>query len=136
MPDQRSILIVEDDQAIRDVYEELLRDEGYRVASAANGREAMRLLRDGLAPPDLVIMDLLMPVLDGWGLAAEMAATPELARIPFLVLAAQAAPFGRPPPSGARAQMVKPAALEELLATVASCWATPGGGTEQGRQPA
>jgi CheY-like chemotaxis protein len=59
------ILVVEDDVTTREGLNLLLQHEGYRVAVAANGQEALEQLRDG-PRPDLILLDMLMPVLDGW----------------------------------------------------------------------
>ncbi len=109
-----SILFVEDDAAIRDVYAELLRSEGYVVSLAANGEEAMRLLTDG-DRPCLIVIDLLMPVLDGWGLAARLGDNQELAAIPFIVVSAQPPSDGQRTPPAARTRLTKPVALQALL---------------------
>ena len=61
------ILIVEDDSDLRDSLADLLTEEGYRVAGAANGQEAMDYLRQS-APPCLILLDLMMPVMNGWTL--------------------------------------------------------------------
>ena len=59
------ILIVEDDRAIREPLSVLLRGEGYRVSLAENGQEALRKLRTEPSP-DIIVLDLRMPVMDGW----------------------------------------------------------------------
>jgi CheY-like chemotaxis protein len=64
------ILIVDDEPSVLDVLAALLSDEGHTVRTAANGRVALELLADAL--PDLLITDVMMPVLDGWGLLAEV----------------------------------------------------------------
>jgi CheY-like chemotaxis protein len=92
-----AILVVEDDNAIRETLRAILKDEGYPVAVAANGREALEHLeREG--PPALCIVDLVMPVMNGWELCAELALRPHLARVPVLLVSAnshlQAPPVG------------------------------------------
>jgi CheY-like chemotaxis protein len=64
-------LIVEDEFVIADLLEMALTDEGYRVVTAANGRQGLERLAEG-PPPDLVISDFMMPVLDGAGLVQAM----------------------------------------------------------------
>jgi CheY-like chemotaxis protein len=61
----RTLLVVEDNDAAREWAALLLRDGGYAVATAANGQEALEYLRAG-PPPDLILLDMLMPGLDGW----------------------------------------------------------------------
>jgi two-component system chemotaxis response regulator CheY len=67
--DGRPILLVEDDEAIRQVMAMLLIGEGYPVQTATDGAEALEAIQR--APPSLVVLDMNMPVLDGWGFAAQ-----------------------------------------------------------------
>ena len=71
MSDPATVLIVEDEFAIADLLETALTDEGYRVIKAANGRQGLERLGEG-PPPDVVISDFMMPVLDGAGLVQAM----------------------------------------------------------------
>ncbi|WP_437280277.1 response regulator [Sorangium sp. So ce375] len=81
------ILVVEDDLDIRSILTQLLMFEGYDVEEAADGAEALALLRrDG--PPALILLDLMMPVMDGWQLRAELQRDPELASIPVVIVSA------------------------------------------------
>lgn len=84
-----SILIVEDDDEIRDLLAEMLADTGFIVTTARNGREGLEQLRSG-PRPDVVLLDLMMPVMDGWQLRAEMLADPELAKIPVIIVSGAA----------------------------------------------
>jgi two-component system, chemotaxis family, chemotaxis protein CheY len=61
------ILIVDDDPSIRAILTEILADEGYRVQTATNGAEGLEAVIQ--SPPDVVLLDMRMPVLDGWGFA-------------------------------------------------------------------
>jgi CheY-like chemotaxis protein len=91
-----SILIVDDDDAIRDSLAMLLEDEGYRVHTAANGRAALALL-ECIQLPALAFIDLRMPVMDGVELIEAMRNDARLARLPVVVLSAAstvAAPEG------------------------------------------
>jgi two-component system phosphate regulon response regulator PhoB len=82
------ILVVDDDNAIRETLRAILEDEGYAVTVAANGREALLRLQESAVPPDLCIVDMVMPVLNGWELCAELARRPALARMPVLLVSA------------------------------------------------
>ena len=62
---EKKILLIEDDYAVRLELRELLEEEGYRVAEAANGREAMLAIKGGFRP-HVVLLDLMMPEMDGW----------------------------------------------------------------------
>ncbi len=85
----KRILIVDDDAAIRRTLSELLEDEGYGVASVANGREALEYLRDDPSSISLVLLDLMMPVMDGFQFRAEQKSDPMLASMPIVVMTAR-----------------------------------------------
>ncbi len=85
---QRVLLVVDDDAAIRESLSELLRDEGYLVVTAANGREALERLREAGAAPCLIILDLMMPVMSGEEFYDEKQRDPALADIPVVVVSA------------------------------------------------
>jgi two-component system chemotaxis response regulator CheY len=107
------LLIVEDDQAVCDIMREILEEHGYAVTCAANGREALALLRR-TAPPRLILLDLMMPVMNGWELLRELRKTAELAGIPVVVLSAvsrEATPEGVP-------TLAKPLSQESLIRLV------------------
>ena len=76
-----SILVVDDDPDIRTSLAEILGDEGYRVAGARNGREALDYLRRRTRP-SLILLDMMMPDMDGWLFRREQQKLPELASIP------------------------------------------------------
>jgi CheY-like chemotaxis protein len=81
------VLIVEDDIDIRDALSQILEEEGYSVSTAANGQEALDLLRSG-PPPRLILLDLMMPVMNGWQFRAAQREDPALAAIPVVVISA------------------------------------------------
>jgi CheY-like chemotaxis protein len=81
------VLVVDDDPDIRDALCELLEDEGYRVVSAANGSEALAHLRSGELPC-VILLDLMMPVMDGWEFRRQQQADPGLSSIPVVVITA------------------------------------------------
>jgi Response regulators consisting of a CheY-like receiver domain and a winged-helix DNA-binding domain len=85
--ESRRILIVEDDADLREALSEVLRDEGYAVTSAADGQEALDRLRRELRP-SLILLDLTMPVMNGWQFRAEQRQDPDLSEIPVVVLSA------------------------------------------------
>ena len=80
------ILIVDDDPTIRSVLEALLEDEGYLPVTAANGKEAVAIVRDD--PPALVLMDLMMPVMSGVDAVKVLKTDPETAGIPIIAMSA------------------------------------------------
>jgi CheY-like chemotaxis protein len=82
------VLVVDDDRDIRDSLVEVLEDHGYRAVTAANGRDALDLLRAGACPPCLILLDLMMPVMDGRGFREEQLKHPAWGQIPVIVLSA------------------------------------------------
>jgi two-component system chemotaxis response regulator CheY len=81
------VLIVDDDEGLRTTARTVLEDEGYIVELAANGVEALKFLQDS-APPVLVLLDLMMPLMNGLALIRELEARAELARIPVVIMTA------------------------------------------------
>jgi CheY-like chemotaxis protein len=84
----KRILVVEDDALTRGAIKMLLEWEDYRVDCAADGEEALGLLRRG-EKPSLILLDVRMPVCDGWGFRAEQRADPDLAHIPVVVISGE-----------------------------------------------
>lgn len=85
--DPATVLIVDDDRAILDGVGEFLREEGFRVVATGNGAEALTRLRAGLRA-DVILLDVLMPVMDGWDFRAEQLADPRLRDMPVVVISA------------------------------------------------
>ncbi len=113
----RCILVVEDDDAIRETIAELLEEEGYVVSRAANGAEALDCLhRDGAAA--LILLDLMMPTMNGWEFRAQQRSEPALAGIPVVVLSADNALEQKARSLGVDAWLAKPFEVERLLETV------------------
>ena len=84
----RDILVVEDDQDISESLRDLLESEGYHVATAANGREGIEVLRAQNLQPCVVLLDLMMPVMNGWQFLEAKAADDGLSAIPVVVVSA------------------------------------------------
>ena len=102
------------DEVIRETLREAFAGEGYVATTAADGREALQELRHGRRRPDVVILDLVMPVLDGAHVYQAMQADPELAQIPVIVSTSE------PTRAPAGAILIpKPVKLARLLDTVA-----------------
>jgi CheY-like chemotaxis protein len=81
------VLFVEDEAGIRDPLGEALQEDGFEVVAAANGREALELLRNG-PRPFAILLDLMMPVMDGWDFRREQLDDPSLRDIPVLIFSA------------------------------------------------
>ena len=113
------VLIVEDEAAVRGMFRQILIDAGHEVREAANGKEALEVLDAGWRP-DLILLDLLMPVMNGWQLRAAQRDRPDLRDIPVVLVS------GSPPriqPIEAKALQVaaslrKPVRADVLLRTV------------------
>jgi CheY-like chemotaxis protein len=84
-----AVMIVEDDDEIRELLAEMLADSGHLVSTARHGKDALELLRSK-PQPDIVLLDLMMPVMDGWQMRAEMLADPTLAGIPVIIVSGAA----------------------------------------------
>jgi CheY-like chemotaxis protein len=108
------VLVVDDDEAIRDMLTSVLGDEGYKVVSAAGGDEAL-----ALAPgerPDVVLVDLMMPGMDGRTLVTRLLKLPELAATPMIMMSAALRVFGQHP--GVVDFVPKPFDVDRLLAAL------------------
>jgi CheY-like chemotaxis protein len=107
-----SVLVVDDERDIREAVAELLEDEGYDVVWARDGEEALQQAREH--HPQLVLLDLMMPGMNGWEFRKAQKEDPELAAIPVVVLSA----FGSEAGVDAAAFVQKPFELDELLSAV------------------
>jgi CheY-like chemotaxis protein len=116
-PTQR-VMVVDDDPDIREVLTELLQEEGFEVATAANGAEALEVLASGPLP-SVILLDMMMPVMNGFEfrLAQKMAA--ELAPIPVVIITAGADQRSRD--LDAAAVFRKPLNVPRLLETIRAC---------------
>ena len=83
---QKLIVVVEDNQDINDLSSSILEEEGYRVLSVTNGRDAVQVARQ--QGPDLITLDLALPGKDGWAIARELQEDPATENIPILVISA------------------------------------------------
>jgi CheY-like chemotaxis protein len=112
---QFKVLVVEDDVEAREALRVLLELEGCDAVTAANGREALARLRRAGEPPRLVILDLRMPVMDGWALRAAMLEDATLAEIPVIVLSGEADAATEAKALQAAAYLEKPLDVRRLL---------------------
>jgi CheY-like chemotaxis protein len=85
---ERTVMVVEDDALVRELVIDVLAGEGFMPVGARNGEEALCRLRQDRLHPALILLDLMMPVMDGWRFRAEQLKDPELARIPVIVMSA------------------------------------------------
>ncbi len=112
------VLVADDDPSIQGFLAEALTDEGYEVRTAANGREALTILREWR--PDLILLDLMMPEMDGWTFRARQLELDGLAEIPVIVLTAGETARARLQALQAAAVFTKTVDIDVLLASVAA----------------
>ena len=85
---ERQVLIVDDDLDIRETLAAVLEDRGFDIVTAENGLEALTLIRSAAVSPSVILLDLMMPVMDGYGFLEERKKDPALASIPIAILTA------------------------------------------------
>jgi CheY-like chemotaxis protein len=110
---QRPVLmIVDDDDEIREALEDVFSEQGYSVIAASDGRQALARLEQG-ERPDAIFLDLWMPVMNGWQLLEALSGNPELNRIPCVVLTAARGQKARD--LNVAEVLMKPVRLEQVL---------------------
>ncbi|HEX9049952.1 MAG TPA: response regulator [Anaeromyxobacter sp.] len=120
-----SVLVVDDERDIREAVAEVLKDEGFDVIDARDGAEALAQLR--AHHPAVILLDLMMPGMNGWEFCAARDRDPDISGIPVIVISA----LGRVSGIDAAAFLQKPFELDALVATVRQYAAAgPGGGVE------
>lgn len=107
------VLVVDDEPALRDLIRAVLEEEGYEVLTAENGRRALELLEEDR--PDLVLTDLMMPVMGGHELMHRLRSRPGLDRIPVIVMSTARAASSV---DAAAAFVPKPFDIDQLLAAI------------------
>jgi CheY-like chemotaxis protein len=106
----QTILLVEDDDELRDIIGDLLEESGYDVVPASHGRQAIEYLRTSSERPVLVLLDLMMPIVNGWECLREIKSDDELSSIPVVVMTA----MDRDRPPGADLVLKKPLRIADL----------------------
>jgi CheY-like chemotaxis protein len=112
----RRILIIEDDEELAPILSEALSEEGYRVEVARNGEEGLAAAQREC--PDLILLDLMMPVMDGWQFREEQQKIPALAAVPVVLITADGRSSEKAKELGTAGHLHKPIALARLLAEV------------------
>jgi CheY-like chemotaxis protein len=113
---QRTVLVIDDDEDLREMICAVLEDAGYATVSMPGGDAALEHL-ERADPPDLILLDLMMPGVDGWRVREELRARPRVAHVPIVVATASRALHRHP--IEADAILLKPFSAQELLETVA-----------------
>jgi len=116
-PKGKAILVIEDDATTRDAMTLILKEDGYSVACAANGQEALTHLRASRRP-NLILLDLMMPVMNGLEFRKEQQNDPALKNIPVVVVSADGNVPQKAASIGVADYLLKPVDIDVLLATV------------------
>lgn len=111
----RKVLVVDDDQGIRELVATALSEEGYEVSGAADGAEALDRIAD--TPPDLILLDMRMPVMDGWEFARLYRSRPA-PHAPIVIVTAALDVAKDAKEIGADGFIAKPFQLDELVSLV------------------
>jgi CheY-like chemotaxis protein len=112
------VLIVEDDETIRESLVEFLEDSGYDAVGVVHGGEALEKLQGPEPPPCLIVLDLMMPVMDGVSFRRRQLEDPRLAAIPVVVVSAYQEVARKAHELSAAAHLPKPLKLTELLKVI------------------
>jgi CheY-like chemotaxis protein len=113
----KTIVIIDDEFGLADVLEATLSDGGYRVVTATNGQQGLQVMAEH--PPDLVILDYMMPLLDGPGVLRAMRADPRLATVPVIMMSAMPESVVSARCTGYTAFLRKPFGFDPLQAAIA-----------------
>jgi CheY-like chemotaxis protein len=115
MEGKKTVLVVEDDDEVRDLLQDCFEMLGYDVIPADSGKQALDYLTAArTTPPDVVILDLLLPLTNGWQVLERIRCDPTTASVPVVVVTAAT----RDKPSGASALFRKPLHIQALIETV------------------
>jgi CheY-like chemotaxis protein len=112
----RTVMVVEDDQELGELFHALLSEHGYTVRTARNGLAAIELL--GSWRPNLILLDMMMPVVDGHAFREAQLAHPEWSTIPVVIVSAASEFLSEADALGAKAVLGKPLDFVELLKVV------------------
>ena len=113
-----TVLVVDDDRDIREALTQALAEGGYTAVAVANGQEALRWLRTATPAPSLILLDLAMPVMDGWQFHSAQQRDPGLAAIPVLLVSANAEGARQAGALAAAGHLAKPVDADQLLAWI------------------
>ncbi len=132
---KHTVLVIEDDPDVRNALTELLTGEGYEVAPASDGGEALDALRAGLRPT-VILLDLMMPKVDGWDFRRAQLEDPALAPLPVVLLTASGfRPDSMRSDRGQLEMLPKPVQAHVLLETLARVAAGASGATPPRERP-
>lgn len=112
----KSVLVVDDDLYLGEIISDVLEAEGHHTRRAGNGLEALEQIRAEM--PQLILLDLMMPVMNGWELADTLRANPEWSNIPIVIITANYHADRKQQVLGAKAVITKPFDIDRLVEVV------------------
>lgn len=115
-----TVLVVDDDAEIRQALLELLEDEDYGVILAANGKEALDLVATGIKP-DVILLDVMMPIMDGWHFLSARLKHPELIEVPIIIISAGQEAEREARKVGVFEVAKKPLHVDDLIRRIEDC---------------
>lgn len=115
-----TILVIDDDADLRETLVDLLSDRGFEVVAAEHGAAALQIAQQRNLRPDVILLDMMMPVMDGPTFAAERTKAPRLATVPVIALTAHRDCAWAARQVGAVVCLSKPIKLEKLVAAIES----------------
>lgn len=114
----KKVFVVEDDQDIREALTDLLESEGYEVTTAENGQIGIDKLSAASHLPDVILLDLMMPIKDGFQFYAEKSAIPEFSDVPVIIMSADGHILDKQRQLKAQAYIKKPVDIDHILKVV------------------
>ena len=133
---ERTVLVVEDDREVRDAIAEVLADFEYKALEASNGVEALHKLRTASTRPCLILLDVMMPGMDGWEFRAEQKRDPTVKDIPVILLSAHTDVKSAAEQMNAAGFLAKPVGVDMLLKIVERFCVLDQKGAAGGKAPA
>jgi len=112
----RDVLVVDDDLHLTEIISDVLEAEGHTARKASNGLEALDLIKE--RKPAIILLDLMMPVMNGWELADRLRSNPDWADIPVVVITATYQADRKQQVAGAKAVITKPFDIDQLVNAV------------------
>ena len=113
-----AVLVVDDDKAVCDLISACLTGQGYKTVTVGNGKEALSYLRSSSRYPRLILLDLMMPEMNGWEFQKVQQEDPALSRIPVAIITGLEMPEGHAKAIGAVDVLCKPSRVEALVSLV------------------
>lgn len=117
MANMLAALVIDDDEDVREAIAQVLEQAGYIVVQAPNGEEGLKLAREQILP-DVILLDIAMPVMNGWQFMSARLAWPDIIEIPIIIMSGMGSAQHVAPRVGAVALLPKPCSSADLLRVV------------------